>query len=259
MAPEILRTLISLSFGLFFMGVGCHFIHIGRKQYAQSNRITDTNTTSIRDLQPGTVEVEGTAHLAEDATVRKSPIEMNDAVVARATVEKNVGGEGTNWKIIHEETIREPLIVDDGTGEVRVEFPVDGELVVEQMQTEVNSGHEPPERIQRYVETEPNVDEVTRRRYGPLGIGEHRRYTEEVIEPGETVYVLGTAREILGSRGERQYLVDEPTEVGDFILSDKSKDELVQQRKQIGIERLAIGGVFVFMGTACIIWSWLVG
>lgn len=257
MAPEILSTLIPISFGLFFVGVGCHVINIGRKQYAQSDRITDTNTTSIRSHQPGTIGVEGIAHPAEDATVRKSPIEMDDALVARVTVEKNTGGEGTNWKIIHEETIREPLIVDDGTGEIRVEFPVDGELVVEQMQTEVQSGHEPPERIQRYVETEPNVDEVTRRRYGPLGIGEHRLYTEEVIEPGENVYVLGTAREIQGSGGEQQYLVDEPTETGDFILSDKSKDELVQQLKQIGIKRLAAGGLFVFIGTLCISWPWL--
>lgn len=257
MAPEILGTLIWISFGLFFVGVGCHVTNIGRKQYAQSDRITDTNTTSIRSLQPGTIGVEGIAHPAEDATVRKSPIEMDDALVARVKVEKNTGGEGTNWKIIHEETISEPLIVNDGTGEIRVEFPVDGELVVEQMQTEVHSGHEPPERIQRYVETEPNVDEAPRRRYGPVGVGEHRLYTEEVIEPGENVYVLGTAREIQGSWGEQQYLIDESTEAGDFILSDKSKDEVVQQLKQIGIKRLAAGGLFVFIGTLCISVPWL--
>jgi len=257
MPLEILSTLIPISFGLVFVGGGCHVINIGRKQYAQSDRVTDTSTTSISSLQPGTIGVEGIAHPAEDATVRKSPIEMDDALVARVTVEKNTGGSGTNWKVLHEETIREPLIVDDGTGEIRVEFPVDGELVVEQMQTEVQSGHEPPERIQRYVETEPNVDEAPRRRYGPVGSGEHRRYTEEAIKPGEKVYVLGTVREIQGSRGEQQYLIDEPTEAGDFILSDKSKDEVVQQLKQIGIKRLAAGGLSVVIGTLCISWPWL--
>lgn len=257
MAPEILSTLIPIFFGLFFVGVGCHVMNIGRKQYAQCNRVTDTDTTSIRSLQPGTIGVEGIAHPAEDATVTRSPIEMDDALVARVKVEKNTGGSGTNWKIIHEETIREPLIVDDGTGEIRVEFPDDGELIVEQIQTEVQSGHEPPERIQRYVENEPNVTEVTNRSYGPLGIGEHRRYTEEIIEPREHVYVLGTAREIQGSESEQQCLVDKPTEAGDFILSDKSKSELVEQLNQIGIKRLAMGGFFVFIGILCISWPWL--
>lgn len=257
MAPEILSILIPISFGLFFVGVGCHVINIGYKQYARSNRITDTNTTSISNLQPGTVGVEGVVYPSEDATIIKSPIGMDDALVARVKVEKNTGGSGTNWKLIHEEIVREPLIVDDGTGEIRVEFPVDGELVVEQMQTEVQSGHEPPERIQRYIENEPNVTEVTKRSYGPLGVGEHRRYTEEIIRPRENVYVLGTAREILGSEGEQQYLVDEPTEAGDFIVSDKSKQELVQQLKQIGSKRLAAGGFFVFIGTLCISWPWL--
>lgn len=65
------------------------------------------------------------------------------------------------------------MIVDDGTGEVRVEFPADGELAVEPTQTEAKSGDELPERIQRYVETEPNVGESPQRRYGPLGIGDH--------------------------------------------------------------------------------------
>ncbi|WP_083870219.1 GIDE domain-containing protein [Haloterrigena salina] len=257
MAPEILSTLIPISFGLFFVGVGCHVINLGHKQSAQSDRVTDTTTSSISSLQPGAIGVEGIARPAEDATVRKSPIEMDDALVARVTVEKNTASEGTNWKIIHEETIREPLVVDDRTGEIRVEFPLDGELIVEQMQTEVHSGHEPPERIQRYVETEPNVDEAPRRRYGPVGVGEHRRYTEEVIEPGENVYVLGTAREIQGSWGEQKYLIDEPTEAGDFVLSDQSKDEVVQRLKRTGSKRLAAGGLFVVIGILCISWPWL--
>lgn len=64
-----------MSFGSFFVGAGCHVMNIGRKQRAQSDRITDTNTTSISGLQSGTIAVEGVANPSEGAIVITSPME----------------------------------------------------------------------------------------------------------------------------------------------------------------------------------------
>lgn len=259
MVQDLLVKLGGSCFGLLFVGIGGYIMNNGRKIRAQSARIRDTETTHISGLQPGTVEVKGTARLTEGATVIESPIEMKDVLAAHVKVEQWEGGgeAGGSWTTIHEEETGVPMTVDDGTGEIRVELPVDGELNVEQTQTKVDSGDDPPERIQRYVENEASIDEATRHQYGPLSTGDRRRYSEGVIEPGEDVYVLGTAREGQGDWGERNYVIDEPTETGDFILSDKSKEQLVQEGRQGGLGQLAFGGIIALVGTLFTVLFWM--
>jgi hypothetical protein len=58
-----------------------------RHPWARSRLIADTGTTQVRDVRPGTVEIRGTAHPAEEATVIESPITKADAVATDVTVE----------------------------------------------------------------------------------------------------------------------------------------------------------------------------
>lgn len=245
-------------FSLIGVGVGLYLMNRGRKLRGQSKRIADTETTPVRDLQPGVAEVKGSAHPAEDGDIMESPITLADSLATQVTVEKYQSSSqgGGSWRTIHEEESAVPMNVDDGTGEVRVELPTDGKLNVEQIRKRVGGGEEPPEPIRRFVEQEAEIDEATRYDLGLLSAGERRRYSEGFIEPGEEVYVLGTAREEAGWDGE-EYVIDEPTQSGDFILSNKSEEDLIKEGTWGGGFMLAVGGVATVMGTLFTIGPWL--
>jgi hypothetical protein len=255
----IVKLLMS-GFGLVFVVVGLYTMNRGRKQRAQSERIADTETTRIRDLGGGTAEIKGTAHPADGATAMESPITRADALAFHVEVEEweSGGDSGGHWETEHEEQRAVSMTVDDGTGEVRVEPPSDGGLNVDLTRTKVGSGEEPPEPIRRYVEREAGVDEATRHELGPLAIGDRRRYSEGVIEPGEEVYVLGTAREADAGWGERAFVIDEPTGSGDFVLSDKSEADLIREGKRGGLVFLIVGGLFALVGSLFTVVVWVV-
>ena len=259
MVQELVPTLIISGFGLIFVVIGLVLLNAGRKARAKSSRIESTETTQIRDIQPGTVELKGTARPPDDEALLESPIQRADALAHHVEVEEwDSSGEGSgNWKTRHESQASVPIVVDDGTGEVRVELPEDGELNVEQMRTKVRSGDEPPEPIRRYIERAEGIDEAGRHDIGPLTVGDRRRYSEGLVEPGEDVYVLGQAREEQAGWGDRAFVVDEPTAAGDFILSDKSEDALIKEGKYGGLIYLGLGAMFTLMGTSVVVIPWL--
>ncbi len=259
MVQDLIVKLGWTGFSLPFLAVGLYTMNKGRKQRARSERIAATETTRIGNVRPGTVEVKGTARPAEDANVFDSPIWTEDALATHVEVEKweSSGQGGGNWETVHEEETAVPIAVDDGTAEVRVELPADGGLNVERTRTKVGSGDEPPEPIRRFLETRDDIDEATRRELGPLSFGERRRYSEGVIAPDEEVYVLGTAREEQADWGDRKYVIDEPTDSGDFVLSDKSETELIREGKRGGLVPLAFGGLLTVVGTLLSIYPWL--
>jgi len=247
-------------FGLVSVVVGLYMVNQGRKRRARSIRIAKTETTHVRDLQQGTVEVKGTARPADDADPMESPITAADSLTTHVEIEKYQSSNqgGGSWKTIHEEQRSIPFLVDDGTGKVRVEPPSDGTANVEQIQTTVGGGEEPPEPIRRFVEQEAEVEAAARFDLGLLSVGERRRYSEGVIEPGEEVYVLGRAREKQAGWGDRAYVIDEPTETGDFILSDKSEEDLIQEGRWSSALMFGFGGLCAVVGVAFAALPWLV-
>ena len=259
MVQDLIVKLGWSGFSLIFVVVGLYTMTEGREQQAQSGRIAATETTRIRDLRPSTVEVKGTAHPAEGATLLESPITKTDALAVHVAVEEwESDGQGAgSWETIHEEVTGVPMLVDDGTGEVGVELPADGGLNVDQTRTKVDAGDEPPEAIRRYVENEADVNEAASRDFGPLSVGDSRRYSEGVVEPGEEVYVLGRAREERAGWGERNVVIAEPTEAGDFILSDKSEADLVREGKRGGLVQLGFGGLLAAVGAVFAVYPWL--
>ena len=147
---------ISIS-SLVFVVVGLITLNKGRKERAESTRMEETETTAIRDLEPGPVEVKGTVHGTDDATLQQSPIDGTEALAAHVEVkELHSDGNGPgNWQTIFEDQTAEPIFIDDGTGEVLVDLPEDGGLDLEQSEWKVEAGDDPPEEIRTYVENEP--------------------------------------------------------------------------------------------------------
>lgn len=259
MVEGLFGKLAVSAFSVVFVVVGLYAMHRGRNERARSERIAETETATIRDLQPGTAEVKGTARPANDASVVASPITGEEAVATYVEMEEwETGGEGGgNWETKHEERTAVPMVVDDGTGEVRVELPTDGELNVEQTRWKVGSGDEPPEPVEQYLEGADGIAEASRYEVGALSVGERRRYSEGVIEPGEGVYVLGVAREAESDWGERNYVIDDTTASGDFILSDKSEEELIREGKRSGLVYLGFGAVLVVAGVLGTVIPWV--
>jgi hypothetical protein len=255
---QLADVLISVG-GLVFVFFGLYTMNKGRKERAQSERIADTETTPVREREPGPGQEKRTAHPAEDATPLDPPITDGEAVATYVETEEweSSGQGGGNWQTKHESKAAVPMVVDDGTGEVRVELPADGELNVEETEWTVGSGDEPPEEIRRYLEDEGDLEEPSRYDVGPVSIGERRRYSEGLIEPSEEVYVLGAARERGSEWGERDYAIEEPTDAGDFILSDKSEGELVREGKRGGLVSLGFGAVLVVVGGIVAVAPWV--
>jgi len=259
MVQGLVEKVAISGFGAVFVVVGLYVLNKGRVARARSERIAETETTPVRELQPGTAEVKGVAQPAEGATTLQSPITNREAVATYVETEEweSSGEGGGSWRTKHERSSAVPMLVDDGTGEVLVELPADGDLNVEERQWTVGSGDEPPEQIKRYLETEAEVDEASRKEFGPLSFGERRRYSEGLIEPGEETYVLGAARQEPGDWGERNFAIDDPTPAGDFILSDKSEGALIKEGKRGGLVYLLFGGVFTAIGLFVMAVPWV--
>ncbi|WP_135822832.1 GIDE domain-containing protein [Halostella litorea] len=259
MVESLLSRVAISGVSMIFVVVGLYMLNTGRTARARSERIDDTETTAVRELQPGTAEVKGVARPAADGDVMESPITESEALATHVEMEEweSSGQGGGSWTTKHEDRAAVPMVVDDGTGEVRVDLPADGDLNVEKSRWKVGSGDEPPERIERYLEAESEIDTATRRDIGPLSIGERRRYSEGLIEPGEEVYVLGAAREEQSDWGERSYAIDATTDSGDFVLSDKSESELVNEGKRGGLVLLAFGVVFLLSGLFGTVIPWI--
>ena len=240
---------------LVFVVMGLITLNKGRMERAESTRMEETETTAIRDLKPGPVEIKGTVHGTDDATLQQSPISGTKALATHVEVkELHSDGNGPgNWQTTFEDQTAEPMFIDDGTGEVLVDLPEDGGLNLEQTEWKVEAGDDPPEEIRTYVENEPELDLPDGIDIGPLSTGERRRYLEGTLEPGEDVYLLGTVRETEAGWDNREYVIDEPTSDGDFILSDKSEATLIEEGRSSGFVFLAAGALMIAIGLASLV------
>ena len=258
MVQGIAEDILISGFGLVFVVAGLYAVNLGWTERTRSSEIADTETTEIRNLEAGRVEIKGTALLPEEASPVQSPISRTDALAAHVEVQEwDSSGRAGNWQTIHETVVEAPMLVDDGTGRIHVELPSDDGLNVEQTVWEVESNEEPPDDVRRYVENVAGLDIPERSDYGPVSIGEPRKYKEGYIEPGAEVYVLGSAREADAGWGERNFVIDDPTDSGEFILSDKSEQELVQEGKVGGLIYIGIGGLVTIAGVVTVVIPWL--
>ncbi len=106
-------------------------------------------------------------------------------------------GKGSSWQTVDEDTIAAPFLVDDGTGTVLVEPAGARTNLSREARIAVDGGEEPPERIRRFIEGNPDVDSENTSldlKVIELTTGNKRRYVERRLDPEEEVHVLGTAR-----------------------------------------------------------------
>lgn len=201
-------------------GVGLFFY--GFKLNREKRLIESIPTSAIRSLAVGLVEVAGTAQ--PDGQPLQAPFSETPCVFFSYKVQEQQGsGKNTRWETIAKGTSEEPFYIRDQTGAVLV-VPFDAELIVADDRTYRNNwlGTLPPEAIAGLN----RLGISTTTWLGSKTI----RCTEAFIQPGDTVYVLGTAQDNpAGSAGfenaDRLYIGsnrDEP-----FIIADRSEKDLL--------------------------------
>jgi len=231
---------------------GVWLIRQGFRRWRQRQLIANTPTETVRSLSVGRSELTGTA-VTEDRQPMSAPFSEDDCVVASYEIEEyddDSDDDGGSWRTIEEDTLHVPFYVDDGTGSVLVEphdeaiFDLDpGDWT----ETYVDSSDRGPEPIREFVretdglEFPPNAS----------GTDNDRKYRQNLVRDGESVYVFGDVRPSDGAeRGASQAdrLVVQYDDVAAdhsmFLLSDDTEANLID-RREWALWRGPVGGAFL--------------
>lgn len=232
---------------------GGWLVWLGFKRWRQRNLMKNSPTESVQALSIGPSEIKGTA-VTEDRDPLPAPFANEDCVLAKYEIKEYDDSDddsGGSWDTIEEDTVFKPFHVDDETGSVLVkpheetEYELDPEDWTE---TYVDSSALGPERIQEFVRQHPDLSFPDDRG----GKDNDRKYRQNLIRDGESVYVFGTAqtREVdsgYGASNEDRLVVkkveDDAMREPMYLISDDEEEDLVD-RRQFALWRLPVGVAF---------------
>jgi len=206
---------LSLYAALFVFSLG--LIYTGTRKYSLRRKILNTPSQTIRGLAVGRAEVSGTVVPAERTL--DAPWTGEDCVYAEYWAsETRESDDGENTVRIAEGEAAVPFYVDDGSGRVLVEPTTNMTVVLEDDARESLESYgkreTPPDSVMAYFDGEYDLDgdarEVTTlltraqavldwvaglftNRSAKLDRGRKQAFSQTILEPGATVYVLGTA------------------------------------------------------------------
>lgn len=211
-----------LLFLLLLFGLGLLMIYSGFNEYRVGRLIRDTATETVQAAAVGRTELEGTVKSA--GMVLAQPFADGDAVYVHYQIqEEREDSDGDkSWTTLDQDTWVTEFYLDDGTGEILVQPEVSAKYEISDQHTStirVPAGGSEPAAITEFLRQGTDVDPSSDRK---------RRYTQEVIPPGETVYVLGAAEILADSVGrEEKNLVIRRDEGSDrFVISDMTEGRL---------------------------------
>lgn len=210
---------------LMFIGMGLYYGYSGVKMLRTAGLVASTGTDEIRSVTTGRTEVTGTATPTEGPVER--PLDDGDCLIVSYEVEEYKSDyvvDDADWDTVASGVIGAPFELDDGTGRIRVEPDETTTVTAEATQTVERSvgfrETEPPdlvEFLETYTDLEPTEEEMV------APIGSQRTYTQQWIDPGESVYVLGGAqRETAG----HDPVIGQDPDSGRFIVSNKDGSEV---------------------------------
>ena len=211
----LLLLLLGLVGGL---GLFAHGVVLSRRRYL----IESIPTSAIRSLAIGLVEIFGTAE--PSGRPLSAPFSQTPCVLYSYAVEEHrTTGKSSHWVTIAKGASEQPFSVRDATAAVLV-VPVGAELIVSTDRTYRNDGMN-----SLPSEAQAGLTRLGIKTDGWLG-QKTLRCAEAFIQPGEPVYVLGTAQAnpAKGDRlenAERLFIGSNPD--GSFIISDESERELL--------------------------------
>jgi len=258
--------------------LGCVGLYSGWKRRGIHARMAAVDPTPVLQLSnPGTVEVEGTVRSVAEPF--SAPVTGREAAVAAWKVEEwDERGDTSTWREVARGIETPGFELDDGTETVAV-APIsardtagkwtqttgvsaaDGvriddvlaEFDAFPVERELGPDEEPPEWIRR-LHRDHGLYEDTGSITNAVDVGKkhgRRRYFEQVIEPGDAVYVLGHVRSREDAARESfrpaEAVVTDP-EDGLFVLSNQSEQGIESEFASAARSRLVGGAVAVLLG-----------
>lgn len=246
----------------WFLGVGYvvvaalgggWLIRKGFRRWRHRNLMKNTPTEPVHALSIGPSEIKGRA-VSADREPLSAPFSDDDCVVASYEIEEyDSGGDNSGWKTVEEETLYTPFYVDDGTGKVLVEPHLETTYDLDPddwEETYVDSSGRGPLPVRQFVERQSGLDFPS----DSSGKDNDRKYRQNLIRDGESVYVFGTVHpregEIEAGAGNASRLVvrkaDEDGTLSEplYLVSDDSEKNLTQRRRW-ALWRAPVGGFFL--------------
>jgi hypothetical protein len=163
----------------FVMFMGAVVFSKGVVWFRRGRIIGDVQTSKIRSLAMGLVEIEG--EVVSNEEVLKSPASGKDCVYYRYRMERRTKGGKAEWTKVKEMVKKTTFYLDDGTGKVLVD-PAGAKIdtMPESMMFE-DSDFDALEGMRRIFD-----DSL-------VSMDKNTRFSETLISPGDKLYIIGTA------------------------------------------------------------------
>ncbi len=249
--------------GLLNVGIatagGYWLVRTGFRRRKQRQLMEDTPTEKAQSLSMGPSEIKGTA-VAEDGSPIPAPFSDEECVLAKYEIEEyddDHDDDGGSWKTVEEAVVHTPFSVDDGTGSVLVRPHDDATYDLDPddwSEIYVDSSNRGPPAVQDFVQSVGDVGFPADR----PGRDNDRKYRQNLIKDGESVYVFGTVHpreDAPPGATDEDRLVVRKVEDGDalaepmYLISDDEEQDLVG-RREWALWRLPVGIGFLVGGVA---------
>lgn len=250
----------------------------GYKRYSYHRVISGTPTSRVLDVDtPGLVELKGeVVDAAGDASMLEAPLSGTGCVAAGWEVDEwDETGDSSTWRTVAEGYDSVPFVVDDGSAEIRVDpgadadasswtsnlsvgdldhsVAVDGKTLDFQslaVRHQVAPDEPKPGRVAAFERRAPGLHEQTGSIFNAIDFGNahgERKYKEGVVEPGDSVYLLGTVEPTEGDAHPDRRLrpadaVVTPAGDDEFILSTRNEEQLLRKARW-GLPAMVLGAV----------------
>lgn len=209
--------------------------------------VRDTPTETVRSIAAGRTEATGEAVPAGEPFPQ--PFVEGEAVLASYEIQRYddsaSDSKASGWTTTERGELMAPFLLDDGTGRVEVAATEDTDLYVsDENTTRVTVGrHEPePRPVREFLaaHTDRDVDADA----DGSAYSQKHRYVQEVVPPGEVVYVFGQARPseesdepddgpatdgedaASGVPGSERLVIERDDATGRFVVSDMEEGAL---------------------------------
>lgn len=206
------------------------FFWWGRSNMNKAKKIEDTPTTPVRNVAEGFVEVKGRVKGAN--ALLTSPLSKKPCVYYRFHVEEHVKrGKNSYWRTVVDDKQCCGLMVEDAS-QSAIEVNLLASDLLLAPDTHAKSG---------FMNDAPPELEAVLAEYGRSSQGfvfnKTMKYTETMLEPGDDLYVLGTATMTGG-----KLVIDKGSDL--FIVSDKSEEQLTKSFHNRKLGGFITAGIF---------------
>jgi len=251
-APILLFTGLFVLVGLGISAAGAS----GLRRWNTMRRM-DPNSVAV---ESGLQEFEGHAHAVGETVT--TPFTGSQSLVCEHKVERySSSGEGSNWKTVDSGVDTVPFEIEGG-GETVVVDPADANyLLTDEFQVRGREADDFPSGVMEYADETETVNAGATVELGPVELGGQRyRFTEERLDDGEEVYVLGPAEMnprsapggsdarlaiAPGERGWRERFFGDP-----FVVSDTGEGQAIKRQLKSAAVSLLFGLLFLGGGIA---------